>query len=60
MFKGRVTNDLKKAGDLIFYKPKFKHIFCDMDDISFALCTSSLLCYRPHQMWLRILLIYHI
>lgn len=28
---GQVTNDLKKAGSLRFYKPKFKYIFCDMD-----------------------------
>jgi hypothetical protein len=40
MFTGQVTNGLKKAGSLRFYKPKFKYIFCDMDGISFALCTS--------------------
>ncbi|WVZ68894.1 hypothetical protein U9M48_017772 [Paspalum notatum var. saurae] len=28
---GQVTNGLKKAGSLRFYKPKFKYIFCDMD-----------------------------
>jgi hypothetical protein len=39
MFTGQVTNGLKKAGSLRFYKPKFKYIFCDMDGISFALCT---------------------
>lgn len=28
---GQVTNGLKKAGNLRFYRPKFKYIFCDMD-----------------------------
>ncbi|KAF7030524.1 hypothetical protein CFC21_042049 [Triticum aestivum] len=28
---GQVTNSLKRAGSLRFYRPKFKYIFCDMD-----------------------------
>nr|CAD1833970.1 unnamed protein product [Ananas comosus var. bracteatus] len=28
---GQARDDLKKAGSLRFYKPKFSHIFCDMD-----------------------------
>ncbi|KAM3351172.1 hypothetical protein ACQJBY_023277 [Aegilops geniculata] len=31
MFTGQVTNSLKRAGSLRFYRPKFKYIFCDMD-----------------------------
>uniref|UniRef100_A0ACD5W1R2 Uncharacterized protein n=1 Tax=Avena sativa TaxID=4498 RepID=A0ACD5W1R2_AVESA len=28
---GQVTNSLKRAGSLRFYRPKFKYIFCDLD-----------------------------
>ncbi|KAM0868918.1 hypothetical protein ACQ4PT_040983 [Festuca glaucescens] len=28
---GQLTNSLKRAGSLRFYRPKFKYIFCDMD-----------------------------
>ncbi|XP_072995436.1 endoribonuclease YBEY, chloroplastic-like isoform X1 [Typha latifolia] len=28
---GEITNDMKKAGNLRFYRPKFSYIFCDMD-----------------------------
>ncbi|KAL5221613.1 hypothetical protein ABZP36_026326 [Zizania latifolia] len=40
---GQVISGLKRAGSLRFYRPKFKYIFCDMDGISFALCTDHIL-----------------